>query len=159
MLFASYYLNIMTVTMNINMKNIYRNCMLFSFGELKNNFMATFALLILGAVIFTIAVIVNKLLLILIICGIIAAFIVPSTVQFIITFYVYDSMVEILDDSKKSDDEPQSEHTKQRINKEEAEEISRLAADSKDEYIFYNGKMVKRSAVEESLNEKLDDDF
>ena len=68
-------------------------------------------------------------------------------------------MVEILDDSKKSDDEPQSEHTKQRINKEEAEEISRLAADSKDEYIFYNGKMVKRSAVEESLNEKLDDDF
>ena len=159
MLFVSYYLNIMTVTMNINMKNIYRNCMLFSFGELKNNFMATFALLILGAVIFTIAVIVNKLLLILIICGIIAAFIVPSTVQFIITFYVYDSMVEILDDSKKSDDEPQSEHTKQRINKEEAEEISRLAADSKDEYIFYNGKMVKRSAVEESLNEKLDDDF
>ena len=159
MLFASYYLNIMTVTMNINMKNIYRNCMLFSFGELKNNFMATFALAVLGAVIFTIAVILNKLLLILIICGIITAFIVPSTVQFIITFYVYDSMVEILDDSKKSDDEPQSEHTKQRINKEEAEEISRLAADSKDEYIFYNGKMVKRSAVEESLNEKLDDDF
>lgn len=159
MLFASYYLNIMTVTMNISMKNIYRNCMLFSFGELKNNFMATFALIILGAVIFTIAVIVNRLLLILIICGIIAAFILPSTVQFIITFYVYDSMVEILDESKKNDDEPEKVGAKQHIEKEEAEEISRLAADSNDEYIFYNGKMVKRSAVEESLSEKLDDDF
>lgn len=159
MLFASYYLNIMTVTMNINMKNIYRNCMLFSFGELKNNFMATFALIILGAVIFTISVILNKLLLILIVCGIIAAFIMPSTVQFIITFYVYDSMIEILDESKKNDDEPEKAAAKQHIKKEEAEEISRLAADSTDEYIFYNGKMVKRSAVEESLNEKLDDDF
>lgn len=159
MLFVSYYLNIMTVTMNINMKNIYRNCMLFSFGELKNNFMATFALAVLGAVIFTIAVILNKLLLILIICGIITAFIVPSTVQFIITFYVYDSMVEILDDSKKNDDETEKNAVKQHIKKEEAEEISKLASDSTDEYIFYNGKMVKRSAVEESLNEKLDDDF
>lgn len=157
--FMTYYLNIMTVTMNINLKNIYRNCMLFSFGELKNNFMATFALLVLGAVILTIAVFVNKLFLILIICGIIAAFILPSTVQFIITFYVYDAMVDILDESKENDDEPEKEHKKQHIEKEEAEEISRLTADSKDEYIFYNGKMVKRSAVEESLNENLDDDF
>lgn len=159
MLFASYYLNIMTTAINISMKNIYKNCMLFSFGELKNNFMATFALLVLGAVIFTVAVILNKLILILIVCGIITAFIVPSTVQFIITFYVYDSMVEILDESKKNDDEPEKANVKQHIEKEEAEEISRLAADSSDEYIFYNGKMVKRSAVEESLNENLDDDF
>ena len=158
-LFMTYYLNIMTATMKLDLKTIYRNCMLFSFGELKNNLMATFALLVFGAVILTAAVIVNNLLWILIICGIITALLAPSTVQFIITFYVYDAMIDILDESKKNEEETAAEHKKIHIEKDEAEKISKLASDSKDEYIFYNGKMVKRSAVEESLNENLDDDF
>jgi len=153
-LFMSYYLNIMTITMDINLKQIYRNCMLFSFGELKNNFMATFALLVYFTVIFAVAVIVNKLYLIVIICGAIAALTAPSTIQFIITFYLYDAMTDILDESKKNDIETVEAPKTPQIQKDEAEEIARLTADSKDEYIFYNGKMVKRSAVQERLSDE-----
>ena len=157
--FMSYYLNLMTVTMNIKMKQIYRNAMLFSFGELKNNIMATFALLVYFAVIFAIAVILNKLYLIVIICSAIFILTGPSTIQFILTFYLYDSMIDILDESKRSDDDTVEIKNKPEIKKEEAEEIARLTSDSKDEYIFYNGKMVKRSAVEEKLGAENDDDF
>lgn len=161
-LFASFYLNIMTVTMDISLKNIYRNCLLFSFGEIKNNFFATLALVIFGVILFTIAVIVNNLLAILIICGVIAVFIAPSTIQYIITFYVYDDMIGILDASRKSErgeEEKKPEASKPQIEKEEAEEISRLVSDSRDEYIFHNGRMIKRSEVEKQLGENASEDF
>lgn len=157
--FMSYYLNLMTVTMDIKLKQIYRNCMLFSFGELKNNFMATFALLIYFAVIFAIAVILNRLYLIVIICGALVALTAPSTIQFIFTFYLYDAMTDILDESKKKDNDTSEAKKAPDIPKKEAEEIARLTADSNDEYIFYNGKMVKRSAVQEKLNTENDDEF
>lgn len=161
-LFASFYMNIMTVTMDISLKNIYRNCLLFSFGEMKNNFFVTLALAIFGVILFTIAVIVNNLLAILIIMGAITVFIAPSTIQYIITFYVYDDMIGILDESRKGeydDEEKKPENSKPQIEKEEAEEISRLVSDSKDEYIFHNGRMIKRSAVEEQLGENASEDF
>lgn len=164
-LFGCYYLNLMTVTMDIGLKNIYRNCALFSFGELKNNIFATTALLILGAVIFTACVIINNPVGVLVLLAVLEMFFIPATVQYIITFYIYDSMVEILDDSKKISDEENEINEKnfvsarQSVDLEEAEEISRLLPESKDEYIFHNGKMVKRSEVEKKLNDKLDDDF
>ncbi len=158
-LFASYYLNIMTATMDLSLKNIYRNCILFSFGEIKNNFLATIALLIFGAVIFTIAVIINRPIIILALCGIIGIFIAPSTIQYIITFYVYDSMIDILDESTiKEKSEEKNEKPKININRQEAEEMSKIANEShgsskasdEDEYIYYNGKMVKRSLLDQS---------
>lgn len=163
-LFASYYVNIMTVTMDISLKNIYRNCLLFSFGEIKNNFFATIALLIFGAVVFTIAVILNNLAAIVIVCGMIAVLIAPSTIQYIITFYVYDDMIGILDESRKNESEEEdgaekTGHSATEIETEEAKEISRLAPDTNDEYIFHNGKMIKRSAVEKQLGENIADDF
>lgn len=160
-LFSSYYTNIMTVTMDIKLKDIYRNCALFSFGELKNNIFVTFALLIFAAVIFTLAVILNNPLAFLIIVGVLTVFIIPSTIQYIITFYVYDNMVGILDKSKKNERKSKAEKAsvKTQVDKDEAEEISRLAPQTQDEYIFHNGKMIKRSAVEKQLQENMDDDF
>lgn len=149
-LFSSYYANIMTVTMDIGLKDIYRNCALFSFGELKNNLFATFALLIFSAVLFTVAVFLYNPIVLLVVGAILTAVVIPSTVQYIITFYVYDDMVAILDESAK--DRHQEEEAKPKqpvIDKEEAEEISRLVPEGDDEYVFHNGRMIKRSLLEE----------
>ena len=157
-LFASYYMNIMSVTMDIPLKDLYRNCALFSFGELKNNLMATLALFILGAVIFTISYIINDMWAVLFVLGLFALFILPSTIQYIITFYVYDDMVAILDESQRSrksdEDEKEEEPGRPAVSIDEAEDISRMTNDSKDEYIFYNGRMIKRSDVEKMLSDQ-----
>lgn len=156
-LFASYYMNVMTVTMDIPRRSLYRNCALFSFGELKNNLLATAAMLIFGALIFTICYIINDMWVVLLILAIFQIFIIPSTVQYMITFYVYDDMVGILDETqrrKKADDdgETQTEEKAPSIDKSEAEDISNMVPESKDEYIFYNGRMIKRSEVEKMLS-------
>ncbi len=162
-LFASYYMNVMTVTMDISLKDTYRNCALFSFGELKNNIFVTIGLLILSAVVFSIFYIVNNAAAVLLILGLLQLFIFPSLIQYIITFYIFDDMVAILDESRKkvrSDDEEDRTSRQPKLEREEAEDISRLTEGSRDEYIFYNGRMIKRSEVEsmlESSNENTDE--
>ncbi len=155
-LFASYYMNVMTVTMDISLRDTYRNCALFSFGELKNNIFTTIALAVMGAVIFTICYIVNNMWVILLILALLQAFVIPATVQYIITFYIYDDMVAILDETNRNrkGDEPQEEKKPSMpvLDRQEAEDISRIASDSKDEFIYYNGKMIKRSEVEKLLS-------
>lgn len=157
-LFSFYYVNIMTVTLDIKLKDIYRNCMLFSFGELKNNILATIALLIFAAVNFTICVIFSTPVWLIVVGVLMTALIIPSTVEYIIVFYTYDSMLAMLDvNTKKERQEQTDAPAKPPINREEAENISRLAPDSKDEYVFHNGKMIKRSLVEEQLKDVYDD--
>ena len=157
-LFASYYLNIMTATMDIKLKALYRNCALFSFGEIKNNIIATFALLILSAVIFAVCVIVYNPIYVAVMIGLLMVLIVPSTVQYIITFYIYDDMIGILDESRKVDDDDTKQKAKTVIEKTEAEELSEVVSDSDDEYIFHNGRMLKRSEVEKHLNNNMLED-
>ena len=158
MLFASYYLNIMTVTMDIKLKDLYRNCALFSFGELKNNILVTIALLILSAVIFALSVIVFNPIYTAVMIGLFSLLIVPSTLQYIITFYVYDGMIDILDASRKRDTDNEKKKTRTVIEKNEAEEISNALSGSDDEYIFHNGRMSKRSEVEKQLNNDMLED-
>lgn len=148
-LFSSYYANIMTVTMDIRLRDIYRNCALFSFGEIKNNLLVTVALLIFAAVIFTLCIIMFNPIILLIVGVLLTALIIPSTMQYIITFYVYDDMVAILDKSLK-DDGSNKKNTSDKISldSDDLEEISKFVPEGEDEYIFHNGRMIKRSLVE-----------
>ncbi len=154
LLFSSYYLNIMTATMDISMRDTYRNCVLFSFGELKNNILATAGLLILGIIIFAVVYIINNEIAAAVIITIFQAFVIPSTAQYIITFYVYDDMVSILDASKREKrSESENLEAEKRpstvvINEEDSEALEQLAEESRDEFIFYNGKMIRRSELE-----------
>ena len=160
LLFASYYLNIMTVTIDIKLRPLYRNCLLFSFGELKNNFLATIALLIFSAVIFAAIVIFFNPVYVAVMLMLLSLLIIPSTVQYIITFYVYDGMINILDESRKDKKQEKPDENKNKktvIEKSEAEELSEVVSDTKDEYIFHNGRMIKRSEVEKQLNNTFDD--
>lgn len=159
LLFASYYFNIMTVTMELRLKALYRNCALFSFGEIKNNALATFALMIFGAVVFTTVIVFFNALYSAIMAALLSIFIIPSTVQYIITFYVYDDMVSILDESRKPELEEKPKPLNTVIEKSEAKEISEILTDAKDEYIFHNGRMLKRSDVEKQLNDNMSDEY
>lgn len=155
-LFSSYYANIMTVTMDIKLSEIYRNCALFSFGELKNNLLTTFALLIFSAVLFTLAIFLYDPIVLLVLGAILIATVIPSTVQYIITFYVYDDMVAILDNSaKKESNEGKDSDGSIVVDREEAEKISQLVPDGDDEYVFHNGRMIKRSLLEEMYKDDI----
>lgn len=149
LLFAFYYIPVMTVTLDLPLKNIYKNSFLFSFGELKNNFFASlglFLLFIMGATLF---LSVGWLLLVFI------ALLAPVLISFIINFYIYKGMMDLIENkiarSQELQEKIKAEEDKRR-KKQIADKLDFSALDldeNKDmeEYLYFNGKMLKRRVL------------
>ena len=154
-LFIFYNVPVMTVTFDLSLKNIYKNCALMAFGELKNNFFATiglFLLFIVGATVFLAAPTAPMKLIV------IAAFsviLIPSTASYIMNFYVYKDMETVISNGEVKSDElkRKMEDKRNEIKKQEEEEkldFSALDLDERkdgEEYLYFNGKMIKRKVL------------
>ncbi len=159
-LFAFFYIPPMTVTFNISMKNIYKNSFLMSFGELKHNIIAVFGLAVVAAVCATILMCCTARTAVIIATAVLLLFILPSLVSFVINASVYKPMYNIIVDgdsvSKSIDKKIENRKTAPNQNIDEAaakqisDELKKLEIDENadgDEYIFFNGKMIKRSVL------------
>lgn len=159
-LFIFYNVPVMTVTFDLSLKDIYKNCGLISFGEVKNNFFATLGLFILflfGATIFLVAPDgLSRLITIIAV----SVLIFPSTASYIINFYVYKDMEIVI-----SKGEVKSDEIKRKISEKENEikkdeevepDFSALDLDERkdgEEYLYFNGKMIKRKVLIEMKKE------
>lgn len=158
-LFAFFYLPSMTVTFDLSMKNLYKNSILMAFGEFKHNLIAVFGLFILALVCATAILCCGDGLALIIVTAILALFIVPSIMSYIINCAVYKNMYAMITGSKNKTDEIDRKlenRRKGQLFDDEPEksfvpeDFNDLEIDSSkdgDEYIFYNGKMVKRSLL------------
>ena len=160
-LFAFYYIPTMTVTFDISMKNIYKNSALMTFGEIKSNIIATFGLFLLMVVSTTIVLCFGMWpVAIAISTAVICTLIVPSVASFIINSAVYPRMYAMITDNKSqnkavdkklSDKRSEMLDLKARQQKKEIdEELKTLDIDASadgDEYIYYKGRMMKRSVL------------
>lgn len=170
MLFAFFYIPPMTVTFDISMKNIYKNSLLMTFGEFKHNFFAILGLLILFVFYSTIMFCCTTELAVIIATAVLVFLILPSLVSFVINSAVFKPMYNmIVDNDKKSveiekkmqnrrngklyddDNEAQNENYDELLKEIEIDET-----DDSDEYIYYNGKMVKRSVIIRLKKEAMD---
>lgn len=159
-LFVFYNIPVMTVTFDLPLKDIYKNCGLISFGEVKNNIFATLGLFILflfGATIFLVAPDgLSRLITIIAV----SVLIFPSTASYIINFYVYKDMELVISDGEvKSDEIKRKISAKEKeITKEEEEKLDFSALDlderkDGEEYLYFNGKMIKRKVLIEMKKE------
>lgn len=161
-LFIFYYVPSMTVTFDISFKNIYKNSALMSFGEFKNNIIATLGLFIFALLCATVLLFAgsfNSSLVLIIVTAIVFLFFVPSIASFIINSAVYAGMYSMITSKNKKLEsiDKKIERRKQGnffdYDEDEPnlnEEFLDLDIDESkdgDEYIFYNGKMVKRSVI------------
>ena len=159
-LFVFFYLPPMTVTFDISMKNIYKNSALMTFGEIKQNLCATFGLFILSLFFITVLFCCTNEILVIVITIILALLFAPSLVSFITNYAVYSRMYSMIasKESRKNDIDSKIEDAKngkifqKKDNNDNniADDFSEIELDEKldgDEYIFYNGKMIKRSVL------------
>lgn len=162
-LFISYYIPSMTVTFDMPLKTIYKNSALMSFGELKHNIFATLGVVVFVLFSLTILFItgnVNNTTLLLIVTAILALVFAPSVVSFIINSAVYSGMYSIITQKekktrqldKKIENRKKGQFIDDNLEEKEnlAEEFLSLDIDEgldENEYIFFNGKMVKRSVI------------
>ena len=154
-LFMFFYVPPMTVTFDIAMKDIYKNSALMTIGEFKHNLFAVFGILILFMLCATVLMCSFIPALLIILTIILALFFVPSILSFIINSAIYKNMYSMIvdkDSKSKSIDKKMENRRNGQFNDNEeepdTEDFSALDLDESadgDEFIFYNGKMMKRS--------------
>lgn len=166
-LFSFYYIPPMTVTFDISMKNIYKNGALMTFGEFKHNIIATLGLFVLFLICATVLMCCYVPIAVIIATIILALFLVPSVMSFIINSSVYKPMYKTIvgGNEKSKEIDKKIENRKNGIfddneetsQKNIAEGFSNIEVDENadgDEYIYYNGKMIKRSVLLKIKNDE-----
>lgn len=157
--FASLYLPLMTVTFELPLRYIYKNSFLMSYGEIKNNFFALFGLAVLFGILLTVMLVVGNILWLVIILAALWALIIPATFTFIYSFFIYDGMFAMVSgegkrDLKKSEDKTEDKPEKPVVEEADFSTIDVSKLKDTDDYIFFNGKMMKQSALLKMLREK-----
>lgn len=172
-LFFLYSIYMMSAFFDLGIKNVYKNGLLMTFGELKNNFLATF-----GMVGYLLVVSLPVMLFlalaylwgpvptaIVIAVYVIAAFVflVPSGLTSIMVYVIYPDMKRVISGEARNTIEAmrKEEEIMAEIKAEESADdtidisIEDLEKNA-DEYIFYKGKMMKKSALISKLKESED---
>ncbi|MBR2715617.1 MAG: DUF624 domain-containing protein [Ruminococcus sp.] len=153
-LFIFFSAPIMTVTFDLSFKHVMKNSFLMSFGEIKNNFFALFALIVVIAICFTVVAFCTNVYLLIIMTALLLALILPASCQFVVSFFVYDDMyATIAKREEKSEKIDQAiidaKNRAKRVNEntEDYSDVDISTLKDTDEYIFYNGKMMKQSVL------------
>lgn len=144
--FVFYSVPVMTVTFDLSLKDIYKNSFLMSFGELKNNLLASLGLFLLALFCATIFITVPSFTILLITMAVLALLVIPTTASFIINFYIFKDMMTMIGEEAEPSD------TDDVISPSESVKLdfSSLDLDEKkdgEEYLFFNGKMIKRKVL------------
>lgn len=160
-LFIFFYIPVMTVTFDLPIKYVIKNSFLMSFGEIKNNFKALVSLVVVVAFCFTVTAFFTQAYLVVIITLLLLALIVPASCQFVVSFYVYDDMYSTIAqrDSKAQNinDAIVEAKNNKSVLKQEIEDYSDVDLSTlkdTDDFIFYNGKMIKQSQLRKKVLEQ-----
>lgn len=165
LLYTIFYIPLMSVTYDLPLRYIYKNSLLMSFGEFKNNFFATVALAIVFGICYTITAFISSPIVLIIILAALWTLIIPATVTFMISFFIYDGMTNIIrnkddiskelsDSIKKGMDEHEKKKTASQPVKDDFSDIDISSLKDTDDYIFHNGKMVKQSTLLRMVREQ-----
>ncbi|MCH5202973.1 MAG: hypothetical protein J1F17_07180 [Oscillospiraceae bacterium] len=160
LLFTFFYIPIMTVTFDLSIKNIYKNSALMAIGEIKLNAVSLFSIFILTAICGTPVFFSGShvWLLIAITFGMLLL-IYPVSANFISNFFVQSNMMMMLTGrADEAHDIKSMEEKLQKLRNETKDELEGIDIEkvkkSKEDYIFHNGKMMKKELLLEMLEER-----
>lgn len=171
LLFLFYGVTMMSAFFDLKLKDVYKNSALMIFGEIKSNFMATICVLAYIAVLSlplmlfiflsyvwgAAASVIVSFVYILLVAFIVA----PSGVSSIITATLYPDMKRVISGEakanieaiRKEDEEEQIKSENNAKNKFSDVSLESLEK-SEGDYVFYNGKMIKKSVIIEEIKER-----
>ncbi len=162
-LFMFFYIPAMTVTFDIPLKYIYKNSFLMAYGELKKNFIGLLGLFFLTVVSMTcLMACYGSPVAVVIVTMILAAVFVPSIASFIVHAAVYARMCEMITDKSvqvqsvnakiREKQPPNAAQSRgEYLKTVRAFELDPSVPD--DEYVYFNGKMVKAGTVKKLKQE------
>lgn len=168
MLFFLYAAPVMSAFFDLKLKDVYKNSALVTFGEIKNNFFATVGILAFVAILSLPVMLFMFLsyvwgsevtaIVTLVYAVLVFIFMIPSGVSSIILAFLYPDMKRVvsgealanLEAIRKEDEEKAEKPTA------EADIDAEAIMKSSGEYVFYNGRMVKKSVFLKEFKESED---
>ena len=165
-LFMFFYIPSMTVTFDLPMRAVYKNSLLMSYGELKKNFIGLFGLFCVAVISMTfLMACYGSRLAVVIVTIALVALLLPSVSSFIINAAVYERMCAIV-----TDNTVQAQKINEKINSVKQRQGAESGADFKerlknfvideklsdDEYVYFDGRMVKKGALVKMKKEALE---
>ncbi len=157
LLFMFFYLPAMTVTFDIPMRYIYKNSFLMSYGELKKNFAALLGLFFLTVISMTLLIACyGSRIAVVIVTALLLALFVPAIAAFIIHAAIYERMYAMITD-KSTQTQAVNEKIRAQTKPDKTQTRAEFLAMVRgfeldesipdDEYVYFNGKMVKKSVI------------
>lgn len=157
LLFMFFYLPAMTVTFDIPMRYIYKNSFLMSYGELKKNFTALLGLFFLTVISMTLLIACyGSRIAVVIVTVLLLALFVPAIAAFIIHAAIYERMYAMITD-KSTQTQAVNEKIRAQTKPDKTQTRAEFLAMVRgfeldesipdDEYVYFNGKMVKKSVI------------
>lgn len=153
-MFMEFLIPVMTVSVELKFVEILKNSVVLALAGFINNLKTIISIMLVISVIFTIFQLTNNIIAGLIITGILFITLLPTFCVYIVTFNSYQTV-------EKYVITPYAEaHISEKVKKEKEEavseidmnELAELANGNPDEYVFVNGRMIKRSAIQKILD-------
>ena len=159
-LFMYLYIPLMTVTFELSEKDILKNSALMAIGELKVNFAALFSLAILTAICATPLIFcMGNGVAVLVVSAIMLLLIYPASFSLVSNFFIQENMMMMI--TGKADlihDRKSTEEKLAQLRNDSKEDFSDVDVEkvkkSKEDFIFHNGKMIKRDVLLQMIEEK-----
>lgn len=147
LLFCSYSVAIMSVTYDLKMKQLYKNAALLTVGAFKYNVLATFTLCIFLLIVFSMCLAFGGMITAVLLV-IFAVVLIPASACVIVSFVLFP---KIKSDIEKANLRDLSHEKEQKENVPSAQALSEIPDDllkgDMEEFVFFNGRMYKRSAL------------
>lgn len=151
-LFMTFNMGMMTVTVKLKSIDIFKNSLLLSFMAIVQNVKTLLAMLFIFALIFSVTILISDMTIVVCVLVALILIILPTLIFLIIGYNSYPAIKDFVIDSK-TEKKPQEEK-KVMLPQLTAEELEEYAEGDPNEYVYVDGKMVKRATVLKML-EKL----
>lgn len=145
-IFMTFNMGMMTVTVKLRSIDIFKNSLLLSFMAIIQNGKTLLALLFIFALIFSIVFLISDMIIAVCVLAALMLFILPTLIFLIIGYNSYPAIKDFVIDSKV---EKKSQEEKKEVILPQltAEELEGYAEGDPNEYVYVDGKMVKRATV------------
>lgn len=140
-LFMQYYITLMIITFDLKLKAIYKNAWILSVAGFKQNLFVSLALILFFALLFLLnSLSIYTMLVAILICAVFLF----SFISFTVNFAVYPNVEKYLIEPYYNQDRDEEEDEDGQDVKEDTDKTS-----SKSEYVYENGRLIRKSLLEE----------
>lgn len=155
-LFMEFLISTMIVSVELKFMEILKNSVVLTLAGFFGNIKTLISFMLVFSIIFTIFSLVGNLIVSIIIIALLVIILLPALCTYIITFNAYQTIEKyvIAPYNEEHAEENRQQQKESAVSEMNIDELCELAQGNPDEFIFLNGRMLKRSAIQKMVEKR-----